>query len=243
MCDFDLCIECTTAPPVAAVPARVVRVTGLPNPPAQPQPFPEFDSIVDSDLAQTHDRSAADPVASFPSAFMNLPECRRLQAQPQLLHSLDSISASEVAPNFTVRNPSRMKLKPKPTSLQLPHEFDSIADSILAQTLSLYTPDRTAVEPDAPVQAVLINSPGYHRSQAQPKLLQALDSISASDIAPHFTVRNSSRMKLKPKHASHLHAHERDAQLDTECHVLPDPIRVILVLTKHPIVCDNFFWC
>ena len=238
MCDFDLCIECTAT--AAVVSARVTRATGLPNPPSQPQPLPEFDSIAVSDLAQNHDRHAAEPVSLVPSALMHLPGYHRLPAQPQFVHPLESLSTSDIAPNFTVRNPSRLKLKPKPSSHQPLPEFDSIADSELAQTLSLPSPDCTAVDLVAPVPALNV-SPGYHRAQAQPQLLHPLNSISASDIAPNFAVPNPCRMKLKPKPASHLHARERDAQLGNDCHVLP--LLIVLIPTKHPIVCDNFFWC
>lgn len=193
-CDFDLCIECTSAV---------------------------------SDIAQIHERYAPEPVAPVQTALMILPGYHRLPAQPQFVLPLESMPASDIAPNFTVRNPSRLKLKPKLSLHQPLPEFDSITDFELAQTLSLPSPHCAAVDPVAHVQA-------------QPQLLHPLDSTS-SDIAPNYAAPNPSRMKLKPKPVSHLHARELNAQLGTDCHVLP--ILIVLIPTKHPIVCDNFFWC
>ena len=170
-----------------------------------------------SDVAQIHERYAPEPVAPVPTALMILPGYYRLLAQPQFVLPLESTPASDIAPNFTVRNPSRMKLKPKPSLQQPVPEFDSIPDFEFAQTLSLPSP-----------------------VQAQPQLLHPLNSTS-SDIAPNFAAPNPSRLKLKPKPVSHLHARELTAQLVTDCHVLP--ILIVLIPTKHPIVCDNFFWC
>jgi len=190
-----------------------------------------------SDVAQIHERYAPEPVAPVPTALMILPGYYRLLAQPQFVLPLESTPASDIAPlaqpqfvlplestpasdiapNFTVRNPSRMKLKPKPSLQQPVPEFDSIPDFEFAQTLSLPSP-----------------------VQAQPQLLHPLNSTS-SDIAPNFAAPNPSRLKLKPKPVSHLHARELTAQLVTDCHVLP--ILIVLIPTKHPIVCDDFFWC
>lgn len=170
-----------------------------------------------SDVAQIHERYAPEPVAPVPTASMILPGYYRQLAQPQFVLPLESTPASDIAPNFTVRNPSRMKLKPKPSLQQPVPEFDSIPDFEFAQTLSLPSP-----------------------VQAQPQLLHPLNSTS-SDIAPNFAAPNPSRLKLKPKPVSHLHARELTAQLVTDCHVLP--ILIVLIPTKHPIVCDDFFWC